>query len=342
MPSNSERGVAARRQELLRILPSTAPGKTAGEIHQELTEDSLFGVSKRAIQRDLHALRNTLACDMRDATAGYSYWLKKPAQVGTDDMEVVDALTWRLIESSLRPLLPKVVLDVLEPRLKTAANKLDAIRAKQAVTDWPNKVASELPMVPFVPPEIAHDVLREVQYALIHDYVFSCEYKSIKSGRYRTHKLHPLGLLQRGQITYLVATIDGSDQPLRFALHRMREVKSTIDELRRPPGFSLQQFLKGGGGQFGSAGRIGLVIEVSPTLATVLSEAKLDAQQIMSEVGEGKHRIEAMVQHTWQLEWWLLSKLGDLVVLEPDNLRQTIVGLIKRGIADYGIAPEAK
>jgi predicted DNA-binding transcriptional regulator YafY len=263
--------------------------------------------------------------------------LRKPARIGGDDMEVVDALTWRLIETSLRPLLPKVVLDVLEPRLKTAAEKLNAIRARKAVTDWPNKVASELPMVPFVPPEIASGVLRDVQYALIHDYVFTCQYRSISSGRHKSHKLNPLGLLQRGHVTYLVATIHNEDKPLLFALHRMKEVKPGIDTLRRPAGFSLQQFLRDGGGQFGEAKPIRLVLEVSSRLATVLGETRFDAQQVMSPVREGWHRLEATVQHTWQLEWWLLSKLGHLVVLEPEDLRQTIIGLLKRGMDGYGI-----
>ena len=58
-------------------------------------------------------------------------------------------------------------------------------------------------------------------------------------------------------------------------------------------------------------------------LARELEETKLSAGQKIKPDGDW-FRIEATVQDTWQLRWWLLSKAVDLTVLEPAELRSQI------------------
>lgn len=69
-------------------------------------------------------------------------------------------------------------------------------------------------------------------------------------------------------------------------------------------------------------------------LARELEETKLSAHQKIRPDGDW-FRVEATVQDTWQLRWWVLGKMGDLVVLEPDNLGTEISNRLKDGLSAY-------
>ena len=114
----------------------------------------------------------------------------------------------------------------------------------------------------------------------------------------------------------------------------MSDVVNTYDSVKRPKGFSLKQFIDDGGMGFGEANSINLVARISPMLARELEETKLSAHQKIRPDG-GWFLIEATVQDTWQLRWWLLAKIGDLVVLEPDDLGAEILNRLKSGLSTY-------
>lgn len=335
LPANSADGAIARQWEVLKIIPSArSPGLSPTEFKQELC-DRGYDVSLRTVQRDLKALSQVFDIDREPGDKNETLWRwQSGAKLDIQSLELTDALTLRLIETSLRPLLPATVLKALEPRLRNAAEKLDAIHMRNAVSDWANKVASVLPMVPFIPPAIDPAVLETVQSCLLKDFVMTCLYRSVGSEKPKEIKLHPLGLVQRGPVTYLVATAFNYDDPRPFALHRMSAVENAYEAVKRPKGFSLKQFIDDGGMAFGEATPINLVAKISPMLARELEESRLSTHQKIRRVGEW-FRIEAAVQDTWQLRWWLLGKAGDLTVLAPTELKELIRDRINRAAQCY-------
>ncbi len=324
MPANSADGAIARQWEVLKIIPSArSQGLKPSDFKNELGERG-YEVSLRTVQRDLRALAEVFDIDCEPGEKNETFWRwQSGAKLDIQSLELTDALTLRLIETSLRPLLPASVLKALEPRLQNAAEKLDAVNPRNAVSGWANKVASVLPMVPFIPPKIDQSVLETVQDCLLKDFVITCRYRSVAAEKPKELKLHPLGLVQRGPVTYLIATAFHYEEPRPFALHRMNAVKNTYETVKRPKGFSLKQFIEDGGMGFGEATPINLVARISPMLARELEETKLSANQKIKTDGDW-FRIEATVQDTWQLRWWLLSKAVDLTVLEPAALRSQI------------------
>ena len=335
MPANSADGAIARQWEILKIIPSArSPGLKPSDFKNELGERG-YEVSLRTVQRDLKALADVFDIDCLPGEKNETFWRwQSGAKLDIQSLELTDALTLRLIETSLRPLLPASVLKALEPRLQNAAEKLDAVNPRNAVSGWANKVASVLPMVPFIPPTIDQSVLETVQDCLLKDFVITCRYRSVAAEKPKELKLHPLGLVQRGPVTYLIATAFHYEEPRPFALHRMSAVQNTYDSVKRPKGFSLKQFIDDGGMGFGEATPINLVARISPMLARELEETKLSANQRIKPDGDW-FRIEAIVQDTWQLKWWLLAKMEDIEVLEPTSLRETISEVLNRAILNY-------
>lgn len=336
MPANSAHGAIARQWELLKLIPSSrSEGMNPSAFKSELDERG-FEVSIRTVQRDLVALAEVfdLECDMRE-DGNYWRW-QAGAKLDIQSLELTDALTLRLIETSLRPLLPASVLKALEPRLENAAKKLDSVSPRNSIVGWANKVASVLPMVPFIAPKIDSKVLDEVQNCLLKDFVLTCRYRSVGAKEARELKLHPLGLVQRASVTYLIANALNYTEPRAFALHRMSKVENAYESAKRPKGFSLKQFIEDGGMGFGEAKPITLIARISPMLAHELEETRLSEQQKIEADGDW-FRIEAKVHHTWQLEWWLLSKLDDLEVLEPVELRASIVERLRSATNRYSV-----
>jgi len=69
-------------------------------------------------------------------------------------------------------------------------------------------------------------------------------------------------------------------------------------------------------------------------LARELEETKLSAHQKIRPDGDW-FRIEAMIQDTWQLQWWLLAKAGDLVVMEPTELGSSVEKKLSAAMESY-------
>ena len=335
MPANSADGAIARQWEILKIIPSArSPGLKPSDFKNELGERG-YEVSLRTVQRDLKALAEVFDIDCEPGEKNETFWRwQSGAKLDIQSLELTDALTLRLIETSLRPLLPASVLKALEPRLQNAAEKLDAVNPRNAVSGWANKVASVLPMVPFIPPKIDPKVLETVQDCLLKDFAITCRYRSVAAEKPKELTLHPLGLVQRGPVTYLIATAFHYEEPRPFALHRMSAVQNTYETVKRPKGFSLKQFIDDGGMGFGEATPINLVARISPMLARELEETKLSVNQKIKPDGDW-FRIEATVQDTWQLRWWIIGKAGEVAVLEPEALRSELADLFRRALDDY-------
>jgi predicted DNA-binding transcriptional regulator YafY len=108
---------------------------------------------------------------------------------------------------------------------------------------------------------------------------------SAARGRAKSYRLHPLGLLLRGHVTYLAATTGGDGSPLLFAVHRLKRVEMRLEPVSLPPGLDLKAALAAGRDQFRShrQGAEESVLELScePGMATLLEEAPRGVDQVL-------------------------------------------------------------
>jgi len=147
--------------------------------------------------------------------------------------------------------------------------------------------------------------------------------------------LHPLGLIHRGQITYLLATAYQYQDVRLFALHRIESALLLDRPVVTPEGFDIDEALRQGLGQFGSGRTIRLVARVDKWLALHLQETRLSEGQTLTPLPDGSWRLDAEVLETWQLEWWILSQGPALEVLEPKDLRDHIHRSLKKAARQY-------
>ncbi len=335
MPSNSGRNTLSRQWELLQLLPTSGSGATARDLQQRLAEAG-FPTTKRTVERDLEDLATVFAIRKNDKSVPYGFSWAPPSSVQATAVTVLEALTLTLAQEMLKPLIPAFMLGALKPRFEQANSKLSALTRQSPASRWPEKVASVPAYLPLVKPKIDAACLATVQEALIENRQLTCSYYSAHRDQMSQLMLNPLGLVQRGEITYLIAMAEPHEDARQFALHRMSDVAITEISAKTLCGFDLKAYAASGAMQFGdnAAELITLEAWVSDGLLRLLQETPLSESMETMSSEEGGW-IRAQVADSWELEWWLLSHTGSIAVTGPETLKQRLLQRLRRGIELY-------
>lgn len=335
MPSNAGRNTLSRQWELLKLLPTTGSGASARSLQQRLAEAG-FPTTKRTVERDLEELATVFAIRKNDKSIPYGFSWTPPTSTPPASITVLEALTLGLVHETLIPLIPAFMLNALQPRFEQAQIKLSALARVSPAAKWLEKVASVPANLPLVAPKIDTNVLVEVQESLLGERQLRCTYFAAHRNHKRQVVLNPLGMIQRGAITYLIATISPDTKTRQFALHRMAEVQGLDARCQIPDGFSLKDYARSGAMQFGDNVGQTLTLEawVNEGLLRLLRETPLSEDMEILSSDDGGW-IRARVLDTWELEWWLLSHTGSIVITAPDCLRERLLNRLKRGVELY-------
>lgn len=333
MPRVKHQQSIARQWEILKRLPSKGPGVTARELSEWVCDEG-YPATKRTVERDLSDLAELFPIVCNDKSTPYGWHWMEGKGADLPGVTVADAVSLTLVEGLVRPLLPAAILEALEPRFSQARTKLKAHAKDSANARWVDKVRYVPPALPLVPPKIAGGVLGVVQEALLSERQLEASYQRPDDKPSRL-VLHPLGLVQRGPVTYLVATAFGYDDVRLYAVHRIRKASVTAEPGRRPNGFSLDAYIAKGALEFGADEEIKLEAWVSDDLAAVLTETPLAADQRLVGTGDGGARLSATVRNSWQLQWWILSQGAGITVLKPLDLKKSIAFTLAEATTNY-------
>lgn len=331
MPADSPRNAIARQWELLKLLPSGAPGKSAADLTRALA-DAGYMVSKRTVERDLEALKRLFPI-MHDGEAPFGWQWSRGSAFDVLGLSTSDAMSLNLLQRFLKPLLPAAMTRQLEPVFVLAERKLSAMESSNALGRWSQRVASVDASLPVVPPLIRPEALQAVQEALLAEEQIDAQYENTKAEK-TAQILHPLGLVQCGSVTYLIATAFKSPKIRLYAMHRFESVKRRYEPAKLPTDFSLQAFIDAGGMQLGDGPMIDLKAWVSTELGRQLSDTRLTTHQTLEPM-DGGFLFTATLVDSWRLSWWILSKTGSIEVKAPEDLRRKIGDRIRAAAAQY-------
>lgn len=259
--------------------------------------------------------------DDRSKPFGWS-WEQHAPVFDLPNLATDEALAFAMVEAYLKPLLPGAFIDQLRPYFATARKCLTAAAPRRAGASWLGKIAVVQPTQPLLPPTIDASVQSCVTNALLHDRQLRVRYRRKGEHEPRSYTLNPLGLVQRGPVSYLVATVGTYQDVLLFALHRFERAGILDDAVVRPPGFQLSDHLARGALDFGTGESIRLEVEFTLDAAEHLLETPLSEDQIVRSARDGRSRVTATVIDTPQLRWWLLGFGADVEVIKPAALRE--------------------
>lgn len=310
MPSNHD--TLYRHWQMLRLIPRY-PGKiTTSQLRQSLGSSG-FDVTARTLQRDLQELSQIfpLVVDEREKPFGWS-WQRDARSFDLPGMTIPEALTWAMAEQHLKTMLPTSIMEHLQPHFQAARHRLDGEPQPKHGRAWLDKVRTVPPNQPLLPPQISEAVHREISNSLLHEKQVEVRYRKKGQAQTSTYRIHPLGLIQRGPVTYVYCRVFDYEDARLLALHRIEEAKVLQEDAIYPENFDLDDKAARGIWDFGSGEKIQIKLQFSAQAGEHLYETPLSADQVIENTGDGYLIITATVADTPQLNWWI-SGFGDQV-----------------------------
>jgi predicted DNA-binding transcriptional regulator YafY len=313
-----------RQWQTLRMIPRHPRKITATVLCASLNQDG-FAVGKRTVERDLQSLAMIfpLLSDERSKPFGWS-WQKDAPAFDLPGISNSEAITLLLSREHLRNLLPASTIAQLQPYFALAEQKLSALEQHSGIAGWQQKVRVIPPTQPLLAPKVDEAVQATLHEALLNERQCNVTYQKREATESESYPVHALGLVQRGQVLYLVCTIKAYPQLRLLALHRIRAAELMNEAISKPADFDLDKYIASGALGWFPKETIRLNAIFSAEVAAHLYETPLSEDQTMTELPDGRIQLTATVQETLQLRWWLQG-FGDAVeVVKPVHLRRQI------------------
>jgi predicted DNA-binding transcriptional regulator YafY len=320
-----------RQIEILRMIPRHPRKVAVTEIHKRLARDD-YNITVRSIQRDLLSLAGRFAITSDEAKPQGWSWIGEPIQLPTLDPQA--ALAFSLVEHFLKPLLPKATLSSIEPHFRSAQGVLSS---SPRLASWPDKIRILPRGLALQPPKISAEIQSTIYDALFEERKVHMKYLPRDVAKPKEYDVNPLGIVLRDQVSYLVCTLWDYEDVIQLALHRIREAALLDEPVHRPKDFTLDGYIREGA--FGypvSEAPIRLRVLFEEGAALHLHETPLSTNQTLTVQADGRELLEASVQDTSELRWWLLGFGDGVEILAPKVLRKEFRKIVASMAQIYG------
>ena len=230
-----------RQWLLLSKIPRFPRQITIGELRAYL-EDEGFDVHIRTIQRDLDKLSTIfpLSCKNQGRT-NYWFWEEAARIKELPNMDVATALAFAMASSYLQSILPQTTLSLLQPYFQRADEVLSA-NQQSKLHNWPEEVAVIGHGPKLLNPKIAPAFRQTVYEALMKDRQIYAVYQPRNKDK-TEYLIHPLGIVNRQAVIYLVCTLWNFKDIRQLALHRFHQAELREEAAERPKSFNLQDYI---------------------------------------------------------------------------------------------------
>ncbi len=325
-----------RRFRLLQLIRRGERRVSTRDLAERLQGEGL-DVSQRTVQRDLQALAPLFPGLESDGNPDIPGWRWNP------DTEVLDlpaldppmALTFKLVKTFLDDLIPPAVTQGLDPYFRCADNVLRSTD-DSGYAHWADRVKIVPRTQPLQPAALDEELITTLYQALFESRQVRGRYRNRRGGE-AEYDFHPLGLVFRESVVYLVATVWDYQDPRHYALHRFTQCTRLDAPSRAPEGFDLQAYIDSGSFEYlkRPAHRLPLRVRFDPSIGRHLYETPLSPDQTITKTDDQRLEIRATVKDTQQLRWWLLGFGSGVEVVEPADLREEFREIAQKMAARY-------
>ena len=326
-----------RLWHLLQSLPRYPQKKTVKEIATALSHED-FEVTERTIQRDLLELSGLfpLDCDDRSKPFGWS-WSKEARRFDLPGMTLNEALAWVMLEQHLQQMLPSSTAEHLSSYFVSARQRLKREPASKRSRPWLDKIRILPPNQPLISPTIDPHVQKMVSEALFNEQRLEIRYRKKNESEPVVYQIHPLALIQRGNVLYLYARLFDYPNARSLAMHRIEQAQMLDEAAIYPDDFDLNDCVARGVWGFGTDQLFDIELRFYEHKGDHLQETPLASNQQLQidDESTGIVTIRARVADTPQLRWWILGFADSVEVLAPDSLRHELSQRVARMSARY-------
>ena len=234
-----------------------------------------------------------------------------------------------LVDTSLSSLF-----DVAKTRLARGENAEGRRYAR-----WDRKIAMVEASLKLLHPKIKDDAFQAVSSALFDEQLLEIRYRKDRPSptTIKAQTVMPLGLVEAGDLIYLVAQVPGKPRAVMYRLDRIEDATVKIEGFTYPRNFSLESYIeKEKMFDYIPRGEIALTLRFAPGVSRAVEEAPLSRDQAVDKDGDGTTTVRATVMMTERLRWWIRAFGPYVEVLEPGELREQFAAEAEAAQALYG------
>lgn len=325
-----------RQWTMLQHIPRQPWGISTVQLHDKLHCEG-YDVTLRTVQRDLNTLSGKFAliCTSEGQQQHWA-WLADAPVLNIPGLSPATALALRLAELHLTPILAPEALRALRPHFEAAKYVLN--EGGSQLGQWPQRVRVLTRSQPLLTPDVDPEVYGHICRGLLEGRQLYAHYRPrSRASELQSYRLHPLGLVVRDPVSYLVATLRDYPDVRQLALHRFESVELLEDPVLAPDGFELDSYIheQRAFDLPESSDTVALHLRINLGVAGHLAEAPLSADQQLDERDDGCFDLRATVPLTAQLRWWLLGFGQAVQVVEPHTLREDLAAELKAAAQAY-------
>jgi predicted DNA-binding transcriptional regulator YafY len=321
-----------RQWAMLRHIPRPPWRTEVAELVRRLAEDG-FPTTHRTVERDLQRLAGQFPLVAETSAKPYGWsWAHDANFPFSPRLSASQGVALLLSRMHLRGLLPVPMFDDLAPVFEQAEREI----ASTGWKDWHRHTAVMPTGMATIAPTVRRSVVDAIHHALAVKRCVVGTYRSKGNDEPKEMKIHPLGILLRGPVQYLVCTLRDYNDIRHLALHRFTEVGPSGDPCVPPKDFDFAQYVASTGTKFRPRGEIALVARFAPAAADSLRDSPISKDQQVVEVDEGQHvELRATVADDETLRWWLRGFGARVQVLEPSDLRDEFRAELETALRAY-------
>ena len=319
---------------MLQKIPQAPDKITIAQMLEHLSANG-YNIMRRTVERDMSNLSITFPITNDETKPAGWYYTGDVGRWIFPALNATEALTLKLVQQYLTDLMPASVLNNLAPFFSQAHQEIAAMD-DNTLQQWPNKIASVPASQPLLVPIIKTDVQMAVSQALLENKQLRLLYQSREQTEPAERIVHPLAMVSRGGLIYLIAAASAELDSIRLRLmHRIHVAEKLEAPSIRPEGFDLARFIDDGFLGFGQGRQLVLKVLFLKETAAHLYDTPLSTNQTIEEYDQNRVLVTATLADTQQLTWWLLG-FGDKVeVIEPLALRQKFADIAARMSQNY-------
>lgn len=313
----------ARRQQLIlnNLSHFQPPQRITVQDLQVRLENQGISASLRTLQRDLQQLSRDYpivevsGSGRGNAGSGWGMTAGSPAVIA--NLDVASALALIMARQYLQSLLPVALLDQLDPWTETARKTLSRYNQRHFKL-WPTLITAKPRGLHLQPAPIQRDVLHNLQVALLENRQIEACYQGNPAQR-----IHPLGLINRGPVTYLVCRFFDYEDIRITAAHRFSEVQLINQKSIIPDNFDIGQYAREELLLPGDKSRkLTLTVKFSNYAGEHLKETPInDTQRIIHEKNDCL-TAKFTIEESAEVFWWILGFGQDAEVISPARIRR--------------------
>jgi len=244
-------------------------------------------------------------------------------------MDQKTALTFRMVEQFLSQMMPKSIIQFLEPYFNRAQAILETVE-KSSMRKWFEKIAV-IPRGQSLMKAEIDDGIRDIVYeGVLRDKQIMLKYKRLGAEKSKEYPVNPLGLVFRNEIIYLVGIAKDYEYPAQFPLHRILKAELLETGALIPDETTLERYITSGEFSFAyDEDLIKLEAIFDKYYALRLEETPLSPDQTLVEKNSDQVLLTATVLGSYELREWLRSFGDSVEIVSPISLREEFKEMVR-------------